>query len=460
MANALEVQRKAALEAKPGGTIWILTGPTRAKLKGKRIEEPVPGTKGLYLISQVTGGQSWAFRYRRPDGKAAKLTLGTVDGTRELEPGEAPQIGEPLTKDMAVALAGNCYLKVKQKIDPAIVQRREVAETRALQSLQWEGWTVDQLFVEFMTKYPDASPDKPTRDSTKRQTAAWLGLKTDGRGGWIPNGNGVLSHWTGRTFARHDKTPMLTRKDVFAIIDQMADRPSAANHVLGALKHFGRWAEEREYVSVNPFATVRRRFPKGKRDRVLSPEEIKALWLAVSTAKDDEAIGYPYGQIALLTLVTGQRPGEVREAPFSEFDFAEREWTIPAHRAKNGRAHVVPLSQLALTLIANLPNDGSKFLFSAKGSNRPVHKQSRVKQRLDKRVQEKLGKPMPGWTYHDLRHTAYSGITALGFSRTLADEVTNHKPQGMAAIYDQHDYGPEKYAALDAWADELARITA
>jgi hypothetical protein len=33
---------------------------------------------GLYLVIQPSGAKSWALRYRRPEGRTAKLVLGSV----------------------------------------------------------------------------------------------------------------------------------------------------------------------------------------------------------------------------------------------------------------------------------------------------------------------------------------------------------------------------------------------
>jgi integrase len=58
------------------------------------------------------------------------------------------------------------------------------------------------------------------------------------------------------------------------------------------------------------------------------------------------------GRLALeLAILTAARSGEVRNATWSEFDLDKRLWTIPAHRMKSGREHVVPLSPPALRVL-------------------------------------------------------------------------------------------------------------
>ena len=55
-----------------------------------------------------------------------------------------------------------------------------------------------------------------------------------------------------------------------------------------------------------------------------------------------------------LQILTMVRPGEVRHAVWSEFDFDERQWNIPAERMKSDRHHVVPLSDQVMELLAEL----------------------------------------------------------------------------------------------------------
>ncbi|MEZ0018447.1 site-specific integrase [Sinorhizobium fredii] len=444
---------------KPGSVLWISAGAKLAKLEGKRIEDQIPDCSGLYLISQPSGKQSWAYRYRRPqDGKAYKLTLGKVDMSRKLEPGEEPDFDddEGLTKDMAVNLASWCRMQVKAKRDPAVTKQQRASEMEHLKRLVWEGYTVDTLFVEFMQNYPPVRAGRSATDSTKRLTAGFLGLKPDGKGSWQPNGNGVLSKWQGKVFATRDGTPKLTRRPTIDILKEM--KPVVSNRTLSALKLFGKWAVVNEYVNVNPFEGIPKQFGEEERDRTLKPDEIKALWNVVETAKEGDAVRYPYGRIAQLILATGQRPGEVLAATWSEFDFAEQQWTIPRQRTKNRKADfVVPLSELAFRVLATLPDRGN-YLFASVGSNdRPANKET-AKHRFGRPVADQLGRPVEHFTYHDLRRTAYTAIMEDS-GWMVADMVTNHAPPKMAQTYGSGaNLDRWKREALDAWGKRLREI--
>src|SRR3546814_9688100 len=87
------------------------------------------------------------------------------------------------------------------------------------------------------------------------------------------------------------------------------------------------------------------------RDRVLSDQEVGVLWNIL----DKEAA--PFGPAIKLLLLTGQRRDEVFSADRIEFDTKQRVWTIPGESAKNGVAHLVPLSGDALVLLQEGPAD-------------------------------------------------------------------------------------------------------
>lgn len=64
-----------------------------------------------------------------------------------------------------------------------------------------------------------------------------------------------------------------------------------------------------------------------------------------------------------LLILTGLRPGELRKAEWSEFDFERAIWEVPEDRMKMRRPHVVPLSQQALDILAELKTMTSSYLY-------------------------------------------------------------------------------------------------
>jgi hypothetical protein len=65
---------------------------------------------------------------------------------------------------------------------------------------------------------------------------------------------------------------------------------------------------------------------------------------------------------------------------------------------------------------------------------------------------------LPNWTNHDLRRVVRSGLSALRVPHNVAEAVLAHRPPGVAAVYDVHEYQDEKREALQAWAQRVAAI--
>src|SRR5262249_53761449 len=95
------------------------------------------GASGLILIVHPTGARSWALRYRRPapDGRMAKLVLGSVLDVVDDEAVQvaqaAPQIGMPLTLAAARVLAAKVQARRRLGSDPAAEWMAEKARRSA-----------------------------------------------------------------------------------------------------------------------------------------------------------------------------------------------------------------------------------------------------------------------------------------------------------------------------------------
>src|SRR4029077_11205566 len=139
------------------------------------------------------------------------------------------------------------------------------------------------------------------------------------------------------------------RRDAHRVLDAMHDRGVTA----GALRTFAdlramvRWGVGRGDIEHDPFAVMKAPDALPPRERVLSDDEIKTLWKAWPTV-----LQAPTAIALKLVLATGQRIGEVAGMTVDELDLERRLWTLPAARTKNGHSHEVPLSDLALELIA------------------------------------------------------------------------------------------------------------
>src|SRR5262249_53711382 len=132
-----------------------------------------------------------------------------------------------------------------------------------------------------------------------------------------------------------------------------------SNRILSLLTTLFNWAISQDLIDTNPTAGVRRRLKEVPRDRLLNDDETVRFW----TACDE--MGLPFGRLFQMLLLTAQRRDEVGGMRWSELDLEKRKWTIPRERAKNGKAHTVHLSDLAIEIIEQLPRIGdSDFVFT------------------------------------------------------------------------------------------------
>jgi integrase len=406
MAKALTV--KTIENAKPGNS---------------RREVPDGALPGLYLIVQATGARSWALRYR-VGGRPRKLTLGAF-----------PAVDLVGARERARA----AMRAVAEGRDPG--DEKKAARRKAAAGDD----TIEAVALKFIERYAKRS----TRETSWIETARILGLRPDPEDPAKlvrkDGGGDVLSRWKGRTV--HD----IKRADVIELLDGVVDRgsPIMANRVLAAVRKMFAWAASRDIVAASPCAGVAPPAPEIERDRVLGDDELRAVWGAC------DRIGWPFGPMAKLLILTAQRRDEVAEMRWTEIDFAARTWTLPRGRVKNDKAHVVHLSDAALGILRSLPRTkGSDLVFTTTGAT-PVTGFSRAKNRIDATILADNCRSLDRWTLHDLRRTSATGMAErLKIAPHVVDKILNHKTgtiKGVAAIYNRAEYAEERRAALEAW---------
>jgi integrase len=248
----------------------------------------------------------------------------------------------------------------------------------------------------------------------------------------------------------------VTAADVAAAIRaKAATAPGQARNLLGHLKRFFGWAQaQHSYpLEANPVLALKPDRLVGKkaiRKRVLSDEELRALWQAT------EALDYPFGPFVKLLALTGQRRSDVSNARWPEFDLGKKLWTIPAERYKTDAPHVVPLCNDAVAILENLPRfTRGDYMFTTAFGVRPASGFSKLKLRLDKLLEGKMAGP---WILHDIRRTVRTQLSALPVADNVRELVIGHAQPGLHQVYDQHAYVDEKRRALELWAARLNTI--
>jgi integrase len=256
----------------------------------------------------------------------------------------------------------------------------------------------------------------------------------------------------------------ITRGDVIRVVDAIGTRGAEvqANRMLGMLRVLFNWAVERGRLLTSPVAGMKPPTKERARDRALIDDEVRWLWHACDT------VGWPFGPVVKLLLLTAQRRDEVAGMEWSEIDLEKRTWTMPREKAKNNRAHEVQLSAAAIQILNSIPRVGDGLVFTSTGTT-PVSGFSRIKRRLDAAMlaakRDELGEKcdgIPHWIFHDLRRTAATGMARFGFPPHVVDKVLNHVSgtiRGVAAVYNRFEYLDERRGALDAWGRYVTNLT-
>ncbi|MGY4166345.1 tyrosine-type recombinase/integrase [Bradyrhizobium sp. USDA 4529] len=235
----------------------------------------------------------------------------------------------------------------------------------------------------------------------------------------------------------------------------MGGHPAQARNLLGYVKRLFDWAVAQHSYGIEkspaePLSTKKLIGKKSIRQHVLLDDELRRVWVAATQ------IGYPYGPMIHMLILTGQRRSVVSEARWSEFDLTtnKRLWRIPKDRMKMEDDFVVPLAGDVLALLRRLPRfENGDHLFSADLGKSSVNGHSKAKERFDE-ITGPFEKP---WVFHDLRRTMRTGLSALPIADNVRELMIAHA-QGLKRVYDQYKYIEEKRQGFALWEEHLRGI--
>jgi integrase len=254
----------------------------------------------------------------------------------------------------------------------------------------------------------------------------------------------IVPEWSGRPIASID------RRDIMDVLDAIADRGKIgrANKMHAWLSRFFNWSVGRGVIPQSPMTKLPKHGAPVVRDRALSDAEIAALWKAT------KVMGWPYGAVVQLLLLTLAREAEIAKLVWTELDGAEIR--LPKARTKNDEARTIPLTPLAWRIVAGSPRIADcPYVFPSRAGT-PLTAWSKYKIALDRH----MGVNEP-WRLHDLRRTGATNLEALGVPLPVTEAVLGHtsgSKSGIVGVNQQHDYGPEKRAALAKWAGKVLSI--
>jgi integrase len=286
-------------------------------------------------------------------------------------------------------------------------------------------------------------------DSFERVAARWRELHCEARKlrsmDQIDRYLKRMTHaWTGRAFTS------IGRGDVAKLLDQIesdsGERP--ATYALQVFSSLANWYAARDDNYRSPIVKGMRRGLPVKRDRILSDDEIRAIWPAA------EANGL-FGAFVRLLLLTGQRREKVSAMRWDDVSI-DGVWTIQTEAREKGNAGELVLPEMALEIIKAQPRFASNPYVFPGSRDQHFKSWAHGKRMLDAKITA-AGFFAP-WTLHDLRRTARSLMSRAGVRPDVAERVLGHVIAGVEGIYDRHSYREEKAHALKALAGLIENI--
>lgn len=418
MTRLRDASRHALAQALTDSTIKGIKPP-----KTGRIEVADLRCAGLALRVTAANVRSWCFRFRDPQtGEDARSTIGRYP---DISLGKARQAADGLRA------------KVADGINPIEQKRsdRHHASNKTFRLL------ADRYLEEHARRF------KRSADADDRN----LRLH-------------ILPKWAKR---RYDH---IERADVIELAEGIVKSglPVQANRVQALISMIFSFAVDADLVKSNPCFRLRKRGVETAETRILSDDEIRQFWRRAILPPVTRRVG-----LALrLALLTGCRSGEVAgiaRTELSDLKTADgAAWLLPAERSKNGRAHFVPLSELARSAVLSaleLISDEDEFLFpSPVQAGGPItgHALTVAMRRMSEKIE---GSALKTWkaeppSPHDLRRTVATRLSQMGTPPEDVAAILNHVRSDVTGRhYDQYQRSTEKRRALEMWAGTIQAIT-
>jgi len=399
---------------------------------GQRYDVREGSKSGLTIRVGPDGSKAWTLQFRF-EGKPWRMTLGRYPA-------------------VSLATANVKAAKAREKLERGENPARETVEANRRARV---AQTVSEMANDYLDKWAmDGKRGKRTPENIAEDRRI---IDKDVRPEW------------GRRKARN-----ITRADVAVLLDEIKARGAQvqANRTLTVLRAMFRKAHQRGIVDANPCDGIERPTSEKSRAVFLDDETVRSFWFGLPGADMSEGMRL----ILRLVLVTAQRGGEVRLIEKLDLNLDRATWFLPGHKVKNGRAHMVPLSPLAVELMRQAwgLSGTSRWLFPSRvgQGGKPVTgpavdhamRNNRfalglVRVTEDGSIDETQDARLVP-TPHDLRRTAASNMTAAGIPRLHVDQLLNHVDGSVGATYDRHTYWPEKQRAVAVWENRLLDIVA
>lgn len=368
--------------------------------------------KGLFLFVHPNGSKYWRLKYRFA-GKEKLLALGVY-----------PEISLSKARDKC----DQARKLLDDNIDPGLAKQNS-----KYAAILNSGDTFEAIAREWYLKYLATWTEIHAKRILRR-------LEKD------------IFPWIGRRPINEVIAP-----ELLAALRRVEKRGAvdAAHRELQNCGQIFRYAIATGRAQRNVAADLRGALPPVIKDHwatITEPKEIGKLLRAINDYK-----GHFVTRCALrLAPLLFVRPGELRRAEWSEFNFETFEWRIPAEKMKMRELHIVPLSTQAIAILEELkPLTGEgKYLFPGiRYLNRPMSENT-VNCAL-----RRLGYTNDEMTGHGFRAMASTLLNEQGWNRDAIERQLAHGERNQVrASYNYAQYLPERKKMMQAWSDYLMSL--
>lgn len=370
---------------------------------------------GLYLLVQPSGGKWWRFDYRF-DGKRKTLSMGVY-----------PDVG---LKD-ARARRDEARRQVANGVDPSAYRKAsKTARAEAVSN------SFEAVAREWLTKHSPgwakSHADKIIR-RLENDVFPWLGSRP---------------------------IADIVAPDLLTTVRRIEGR-GAIDTAHRALQNCGqifRYAVATGRALRDPTGDLRGALtPRrtGHFAAITEPDEVGELLRAIDGFKGSLVVKTALKLGPLLFV----RPGELRQAEWSEFDLDKGEWSIPAERMKARRSHLVPLATQAVEILRDLkPLTGrGSHVFAGRDPKKPMS-DAAVNAAL-RRMGYDTRTEITGHGFRAMARTILH--EQLGFDRDVIEHQLAHRvPDALGAAYNRTKFLKERRVMMQRWADYLDKIKA
>ncbi len=382
--------------------------------KAKPQDKPYKLTdeKGLFLLVNTKGGKYWRLKYRF-EGKEKLLALGTYPALSLMEARNKREEARRLLAD---------------NTDPALV--KHLAKRSNLEAAEN---SFKLIACEWHAKYSKSwSPGHADRIFTRLENDIFP---------WV--GNKPISK-----IGAYELLTVLQRIENRGAVD-------TAHRALQNCSQIFRYAVATGRAEQDPTINLRGAIPPAKQKHyptIIDPKEIADLLRTI-----DGYEGHFITRCALrLAPLLFVRPGELRNAQWSEINFDNAEWRIPAKKMKMRIPHIIPLSAQALSILREVHalTGNRVYVFTGiRGSDRPMS-DATVNAAL-----RRLGYAKDEITGHSFRSIASTILNEQGWNRDAIERQLAHSEQNnVRAAYNYAEHLPLRKKMMQYWSDYLQSL--